>query len=139
MNDGQTTNRQTAAGLRDTGGGFRVERGPDWLFVTLDPPSASRADLADGVCRVVQESMAHRVVLEFDHVEAVDERLARAIERIGARVRDDGGLVRICGLSGDNLSRLRAVSSATLLPHFGTRAEAVGGRVRPGQASAGAP
>ncbi len=43
MNDGQTTNRQTAAGLRDTGGGFRVERGPDWLFVTLDPPSASRA------------------------------------------------------------------------------------------------
>lgn len=139
MNEAQTTGPQTTVPPADGSGGFRVERGPDWLFVTLDSPSASRADLAEGVCRIVQESMAHRVVLEFDQVEAVDERLARAIERIGARVRDDGGLVRICGLSGDNLSRLRAVSSATSLPHFGSRAEAVGGRVRPGQASAGAP
>jgi hypothetical protein len=54
-------------------------------------------------------------------------RLAAAIGLIGERVREDGGLVRICGLSGDNLSRLQAVSAAATVPHFGSRAEAVGG------------
>lgn len=108
-------------------GGIRVERGPDWLFVALDQPAVSRGDLADGVCRLVRASMAHRVVLELDGVEAVDERLAAAIGLIGERVREGGGLVRICGLSGDNLIRLHAVSAAATVPHFGSRAEAVGG------------
>jgi len=125
-------NELTAAVAASTGGGegiggIRVERGPDWLFVALDEPAVSRTDLADGVCRLVRASMAHRVVLELDGVAAVDERLAAAIGLIGARVREDGGLVRICGLSGDNLSRLQAVSAAATVPHFGSRAEAVGG------------
>jgi hypothetical protein len=125
-------NELTAAVAASTGGGegtggIRVERGPDWLFVALDEPAVSRSDLADGVCRLVRASMAHRVVLELDGVAAVDERLAAAIGLIGARVREDGGLVRICGLSGDNLSRLQAVSAAATVPHFGSRAEAVGG------------
>lgn len=124
----------TAAG--ETAAGFRVERGPDWVFVCLDGATASRADLADGICRIVRESMAHRVVLELDGIDAVDERLARAIERIGTRVRDDGGLVRICGLSGDNLTRLRAVSPAALVPHFESRAAAVGGGGRCSAAAA---
>lgn len=125
-------NELTAAVAASTGGGegtggIRVERGPDWLFVALDEPAVSRSDLADGVCRLVRASMAHRVVLELDGVAAVDERLAAAIGLIGERVREDGGLVRICGLSGDNLSRLQAVSAAATVPHFGSRAEAVGG------------
>lgn len=107
--------------------GIRVERGPDWLFVALDQPAVSRSDLADGVCRLVRASMAHRVVLELDGVDAVDDRLAAAIGLIGERVREDGGLVRICGLSDDNLTRLQAVSAAATVPHFGSRAEAVGG------------
>lgn len=125
-------NELTAAVAASTGGGegtggIRVERGPDWLFVALDEPAVSRSDLADGVCRLVRASMAHRVVLELDRVAAIDERLAAAIGLIGERVREDGGLVRICGLSGDNLSRLQAVSAAATVPHFGSRAEAVGG------------
>ena len=52
-------------------GGIRVERGPDWLFVGLGSDAVERGDLADGVCRLVQESMAHRIVLELDRVQAV--------------------------------------------------------------------
>jgi hypothetical protein len=113
-------------------GGIRVERGPDWIFVALDQPTVSRSDLADGVCQLVRTSMAHRVVLELDSVDAVDDRLAAAIGLIGKRVREDGGLVRICGLSDENLTRLQAVSAAATVPHFGSRAEAVGGHAHRG-------
>lgn len=106
---------------------IRVERGPDWLFVGLGQGAARRDDLAEGVCRLVQASMAHRVVLELDEVESMDERLAEAIAAIGTRVREEGGLVRICGLSDANLSRLQSVSAAALVPHFVSRVEAVGG------------
>lgn len=111
----------------DEAGAIRVERGPDWLFVGLGQGAARRDDLAEGVCRLVQASMAHRVVLELDEVESMDERLAEAIAAIGTRVRGEGGLVRICGLSDANLSRLQSVSAAALVPHFGSRVEAVGG------------
>lgn len=127
MNDESTGAVAAGTGGRDAAAGLRVERGPDWLFVALDQPAVSRSDLADGVCRLVRESMAHRVVLELDGVDAVDERLAAAIGLIGERVREDGGLVRICGLSDHNLTRLQAVSAAATVPHFGSRAEAVGG------------
>jgi hypothetical protein len=68
------------------------------------------------------------VVLELDHVENVDEALGGVIGEIGTRVRDAGGLIRICGLSGPRLSRLRSVAAAANVPHFDTRSDAVGGR-----------
>lgn len=111
----------------DGAGGVRVERGPDWLFLAIDRPAVDGGDLAEGICRLVQASMVHRVVLELDRIDAVDERIAEAIGRIGTRVQEDGGIVRICGLSDENLSRLQGVSAAASLPHFGSRAEAVGG------------
>jgi len=106
-----------------------VERGPDWLFVRLDPvEDRQRARLAESVWETIQAHGASRVVLELDRVQAVNEPLRAAIAEIGSRLRDAGGLVRICGLSEAELSKLRSLPAAAAVPHFGSRAEAVGSR-----------
>ena len=88
--------------------GVAVERGPDWLFLRLhDDESGSsagnRQPLAERLWSMIRVNRAHRVVLELDRVEAVDDMLIGAIADVGTRVRDDGGLVRVCGLSKPNL------------------------------------
>lgn len=122
-------------GTRGKAGGDRqaatvaVERGPDWLFVRMTGGAvAGQGDLTTCLWDVIREHGASRVVLELDHVETIDEALGGAIGEIGTRVRDAGGLIRICGLSEPKLSRLRRVAAAARVPHFVTRSEAVGAR-----------
>jgi hypothetical protein len=108
---------------------LEVERGPGWLFVQVgNACGGASSGLAESVWETIREHGASRVVLELDRVERVDEALGDAIAEIGVRVRDAGGLIRICGLSASKLSRLRTVQAATTVPHFGNRSEAVGTR-----------
>jgi len=112
--------------------GWRVnlERGPDWLFVRLEPDAdrariVVAAGLAEAIWGMISENHAHRVVLELDRVGTVDDGLLDAIGDVGERVRASGGLIRACGLTGSNLGRLK--SSPGGPPHFENRLEAVGG------------
>jgi hypothetical protein len=106
-----------------------VERGPDWLFVKMAGQATGAADdLTASVWETIREHGASRVILELDRVETVDEALGGVIGELGTRVRDAGGLIRICGLSQPGLSRLRQVAAAASVPHFGSRSDAVGGR-----------
>jgi MFS superfamily sulfate permease-like transporter len=112
-----------------------VERGPDWLFLRLEaPPDASVAPgnesgrLADRIWDMIRESHAHRVVLELDRVQSIDDDFIGTITDVGGRVRDEGGLIRVCGLSPPNLNRLRTSLQGSGLPHFDSRSAAVGGR-----------
>lgn len=111
----------------------RVERGPDWLFVRLeaaanDAPSLTEPELADAVWGMLRANQTHRVVLELDSVQSLDEGLIDAIVNLGTRVRKEGGLIRVCGLKEPNLAKLRACHRAELIPHFGSVPEAVGSR-----------
>ncbi len=76
---------------------------------------------------MIREHRAHRVVLELDRVCSIDDSLIGAIADVGTRVRDDGGLIRVCGLSETNLSRLQSVVCEAQLPHFDSRSAAVVG------------
>ncbi len=106
-----------------------VERGPDWLFVRLERLGAGpRGGLAETVWDTIQEHGATRVVLELDRVETVSDALRGAVAEIGTRLRDAGGLIRICGLSESALSTLQSLPAAAAVPHFRSRAEAVGTR-----------
>jgi hypothetical protein len=117
---------QVAEGqARPRGAMVEVERGPDWLFVQVGDPCGG---LTESVWETIREHGASRVVLELDRVERVDEALGEVIATIGTRVRDAGGLIRICGLSPAKLSQLRSVAVATCVPHFDSRGEAVGTR-----------
>jgi hypothetical protein len=108
---------------------IEVERGPDWLFVRVAGGAvAGQGEITSSVWETIREHGASRVVLELDRVDAVDEALGGAIGELGTRVRDAGGLIRICGLSEPKLSQLRRSAAAASVPHFDTRADAVGGR-----------
>ena len=112
--------------------GVAVERGPDWLFLRLQQDGGTEGGgdgpLAERLWGMIRANRAHRVVLELDHVQAVDDTLIDAITDVGARLRDDGGFVRVCGLSAGNLERLRSSGRANGLTHFDSRTAAVGPR-----------
>jgi len=116
-------------GTGGAGARLAVERGPGWLFVGVAGQAGDDRDsLADAVWETIREHGASRVVLELDRVETVDGALGDAIAEIGTRVRDAGGLIRICGLTPRELSRLQTSCPVVEVPHFETRLEAVGTR-----------
>jgi len=107
-----------------------IDRGPEWLFIRLEPPRGHGDDAAverldEHLWRTIREHGAHRVVLELDRLHAIDDDLIALMAALGARVRDDGGLLRVCGLSRPHLDRLRRSAHAPDVPHFASRAEAV--------------
>lgn len=107
-----------------------VERGPDWLFLRLErgDAAAPSGPLADRLLDVIRVNHAHRVVVECDRVDAVDDAILDAITTVGSRVRDDGGLIRVCGLSAGDVGRLRTSDTAGDIPHFESRSAAMGPR-----------
>jgi MFS superfamily sulfate permease-like transporter len=121
---------EACAAQGDGGWDVAVERGPDWLFLRLahDGAKAGREPLADRLLGMIRVNHAHRVVLELDRVRSIDDTLIDALAAVGSRVRDDGGLVRVCGLSDGDLRRLRSSDRASDLPHFESRSAAVGPR-----------
>ena len=121
---------EQAVGHERAGWNVSIERGPDWLFVRLQAGGAIGAGpaLADRLLSVIREHHAHRVVLELDRVDGVDDSLLGALTKVGSRIRDDGGLIRVCGLSTSNLERLKSTGCADTLPHFESRCAAVGPR-----------
>ncbi len=115
---------------------MRIERGPDWLLVRLDgdacrDPAASEFALADGIWDALQENHAHRVLLELDEVDAIDDDLIATITTLASRIRSAGGLMRLCGLSEIDLRTLRARGAANVA-HYDSRAEAIGAPRQPG-------
>jgi len=109
--------------------GVAVERGPDWLFLRLQEDGESTdgddCPLAERLWGMIRANRAHRVVLELDRVDAIDDTLIGAIADVETRMRGDGGFVRVCGLSELNLKRLRSSGRADGLPHFESRTAAV--------------
>lgn len=112
--------------------GVAVERGPDWLFLRLEEDGEATdgegCPLAERLWGMIRANRAHRVVLELDRVDAIDDTLIGAIADVGTRMRGDGGFIRVCGLSGPNLERLRSSGRVNGLSHFESRTAAVGPR-----------
>ena len=104
-----------------------VERGPDWLFVRLEGDTRCGQRLAETVLGMLRENLTNRIVLELQSVALVDDHLLSEISHLGRRVQADGGLIRVCGLSDDNLSRLKSSPAAAHVPHFKCRTEAIRG------------
>jgi hypothetical protein len=110
-----------------------AERGPGWLFVRLAAGGSAAvpsADLSRSIWDMISEHHAHRVVLEFQGVDGLDDSLLETIGDIGSRMRDSGGLVRVCGLSNSALPR-HSDGLAAGVPCFRSRTEAVGSSACP--------
>ncbi|MFM1902587.1 MAG: hypothetical protein RLZZ440_487 [Planctomycetota bacterium] len=117
--------------------GLTAERGPDWLFVRLEaaaPTPQASAELTESIWDMIREHHASRVVLEFDGVERLDASLWESISEIGARMRDSGGLVRVCSFSPADRNGQSAVPTGLTeagVPCFTSRSAAVGTRPCP--------
>lgn len=109
---------------------FDVERGPDWLFLKVHAPENGDAEgipLAAEIWELMQREFARRVVLELDSLNILRSCVIGQLVQLHKRVYNNGGMMRLVGLSDDNYNVLVACRLHERFPHFRTREEAVMG------------
>ena len=107
-----------------------VARGPDWLFVHLNPADEQWTDttgLADALWGLLEQQFARRLVLELQDLPTLSSSLLGELVRLHNRIDRRGGLMRLCGLSQRNLDALRLTRLQRCLPHYGSREDALHG------------
>lgn len=80
---------------------MNLDRGPDWIFVRLIPPSdlAISPNLAAALWGVMENQFTYRMVLELDSVQVLNSHLLGELLQLSKRVDSCGGMLRICGLN----------------------------------------
>jgi anti-anti-sigma factor len=105
-----------------------VERGPDWLLVKLhcdpehlddDPP------LAERIWDLLTQHMTHRLVLECNEIDHLHSSLIGQLVLLHKRLTTQDGVMRLCGLSPENMMVLRACRLEDRFPAYESRDEAV--------------
>lgn len=94
---------------------LKVDRGPDGLWVSISGPAAENPaessgnpPLAEQLWSLLERHFVHRLVLELENVEVLDERLMEQLLVLNRRIREHGGMMRLCGLSPENQDLLKA-------------------------------
>lgn len=110
-----------------------VERGPDWLLVTVrsvreDPSDSS--PLADHLWSLMERHFTYRLVLELDRVPVLNSYLIGQLVQLRKRVDERSGTLRLCGLSPYNRRVLRKCRLDDFFLPYQTRQEAVMGCCR---------
>ena len=114
--------------MAGSGSGWCVglERGPDWLFVRLRSGTSGQAgDLHELLWSLLQQQMVYRLVLELDEVPRLPDTALGQLVRLKKRIEQQGGMLRLCGLSEENRQLLRATRLDQILPAYRTRHDAV--------------
>ncbi len=112
----------------ETGWTLSVERGPDWLFVKLycdDETVQDVPPLAERIWEIYQQHFVHRLVLECEGVKRLHSRLLAELIALHRRVKRQGGVMRVSGLSPLNQDVLHAAHLDNYLHSYATRADAV--------------
>jgi len=105
-----------------------IERGPDWLFVRLQKPefeADGAPPLADSLWELLQQHFVRRLVVEMDQVEWLPSYLVGQLVLLHRRVCQEGGVMRLCGLTPANREVLRSLRLENRFPYFADRDEAV--------------
>jgi hypothetical protein len=109
---------------------LETERGPDWLIVKVKHPTkdvVASCPLVDVLWSVLEQHFTHRLVLELDQIECLDDPLIEQLIQLHDRIAEHGGVMRVCGLSAENRRALldRALDGA-FVPYV-DREDAVSG------------
>ncbi len=105
-----------------------VERGPDWLLVKLSLATENGGDkfvLAETLWSLLDQHFTYRLVLDCEQVGLLDSTLIGQLLSLERRVRKQGGLLRLCGLSDGSQQALHQCRLDGRLPHFSSRNQAV--------------
>jgi anti-anti-sigma factor len=84
-------------------------------------------ELAKELTSLLDQHLTNRLVLELDDVDLLTSLLLGQLVDVSNRVRTQGGMIRLCGLSADNQSVLRTTRLDRRLPHYADRLDAVHG------------
>jgi len=109
---------------------MELDRGPDWLFVKLQPPrggDTGEIPLAEMIWQKLQQSFCHRVVLELDEVGYLRSWMIGELVRLHKRVTSSGGMVRLSGVSPEADTVLRICRLSDRFPAYRNRTDAVMG------------
>ena len=108
-----------------------VDRGPDWVFVTLrnpDPDATGTPPLAESLWRLLKNNASYRLVLELDQIEVLYSYLIGQLVLLHKRIYIHGGMMRLCGLSPHNQEVLHLCRMDERFPPYASREDAVMGR-----------
>jgi anti-anti-sigma factor len=107
-----------------------LDRGPDWLFVRLRPPShgdTSEVRLAETLWQMMEQSFNQRIVLEMNEVWLLRSWMVGELVKLHKRVVSGGGTLRLCGMNDANQEVLQIARLDDRFPQYRTRGEAVMG------------
>jgi anti-anti-sigma regulatory factor len=113
---------------------LEVDRGPDWLFVCPRPLTKDTTDrglMADQVWALLEQSLTHRLVLELGDIGRLDDRLIEQLLQLQQRIHANEGIMRLCGLSAENVRLLQGHKLEGQITHYCSREAAVMGQERP--------
>jgi anti-anti-sigma factor len=108
-----------------------VERGPDWLIVSVRSEHDNEWDtppLAESIWHLVEQNFTYRLVLDLSNVSMLHTSLVGQLVYLQKRLSIHDGCLRICGLSDRNHDILRTCRLDGLMPHYRDRNEAVLGQ-----------
>lgn len=81
----------------------RVDRGPNWLFIKLDPAHAVTHSPAearrwvDKMWDICTRHFTYRLVVELDDLEDMSDDLVMHLKGLSDRLAEHGGALRVCG------------------------------------------
>lgn len=105
-----------------------VERGPDWLIVTLHSDGAELSScppLAQNVWSLLEQHFTYRVVLDLSRLSLMTTALIGQLVRLQKRICTHDGTLRLCGLTDHNFMVLRTCRLDGYFPIYGDREEAI--------------
>lgn len=109
---------------------YAIERGPDWLFVRLQPGEGQpQEEMAGDIWNLMGQHLVNRVVLEMDEVEQLNSLLVGQLVLLHKCVHAKGGIMRLSGLRQDNQQVLRMFQLEDRFPRYVLRDDAVRGSV----------
>lgn len=114
----------------DVAGGWEleVERGPDWLFVKVNAAPAGwwrSTPLAEAIWSLIEQHFTYRVVLECNQIGPLTSGVLEQLVLLRRKIRERGGVLRLCGLSCENRDMLADCGLCVDLPHYADRETAV--------------
>ncbi len=108
---------------------WRVDRGPDWLFVRLDASEENIDGLADRLWSLLDQHFIYRLVLEMDDVDFLPSRMMGQLIMLQKRVMQHDGALRLCGVSPSCAEALHLCRLDRALPSYRSRVDAVQGHL----------
>jgi anti-anti-sigma regulatory factor len=105
-----------------------VDRGPNWLFVKVQPgerSGKSAPQIAEELWSISTKHFIYRLVLELDKFDSMPDGMMSQIVMLQERLAQHGGSLKLCGLSPECEQKIHHYRLDSALPNHESRTAAV--------------